>query len=312
MGEFRMPSLGADMEAGTLVTWLKQPGDRLKRGDVIAVVDTQKGAIEVEVFEDGVLDSLAVNPGTKVPVGTVLATIRSGGESDRQPDQVPPVPSDRSRASPAARRLARELAVDLARVVGTGPHGAITRQDVVRASGPAAPAPAPEAPVPMPGPGVHAPDMRAAIAAAMARSKREIPHYYLSTSIDMRAALDWLRAENTRRPPPDRLLVIPLLVKAVGLALREVPELNGYWVDGAFRPGAGIHIGCAIALRGGGLVAPAVHDVDRKDVGALMREIRDLVARARTGSLKSSELTDPTVTVTNLGEQGVDTAFGII
>jgi pyruvate dehydrogenase E2 component (dihydrolipoamide acetyltransferase) len=154
--------------------------------------------------------------------------------------------------------------------------------------------------------------MRTAIAAAMSRAKREIPHYYLSTTIDMSATLGWLRAENERRSVADRLLMIAVLVKAVATALREVPELNGHWIDGAFRAGTGIHIGCAIALRGGGLVAPAVHDADRKDVSALMREVSDLVARARAGSLKSSELSDATITITNLGDQGVDAGFGII
>jgi pyruvate dehydrogenase E2 component (dihydrolipoamide acetyltransferase) len=154
--------------------------------------------------------------------------------------------------------------------------------------------------------------MRAAIAAAMSRAKREIPHYYLSTSIDMSAAERWLRAENERRTVADRLLMIAPLLKAVASALREVPELNGHWIDGAFRPAPGIHIGCAIALRGGGLVAPALHDADRKDIPALMREVRDLVARARAGSLKSSEVSDGTITVTNLGDQGVDAGFGII
>jgi pyruvate dehydrogenase E2 component (dihydrolipoamide acetyltransferase) len=154
--------------------------------------------------------------------------------------------------------------------------------------------------------------MRAAIAAAMTRSKREIPHYYLSTAIDMSTAISWLRAQNEQRPITERLLPIALFVKALALALHEVPELNGHWIDGAFRQGAGVHVGCAIALRGGGLVAPAVHDADQKDLGTLMRQISDLVARARAGSLRSSELADPTITVTSLGDQGVDAAFGII
>ena len=106
--------------------------------------------------------------------------------------------------------------------------------------------------------------MRAAIAAAMARSKREIPHYYLSTTIDMSAALAWLRAENERRPMTERLLPAVLLIKAVALALREVPELNGSLGRRRLRKGAGIHVGCAISLRGGGLVAPALHDADRR------------------------------------------------
>lgn len=154
--------------------------------------------------------------------------------------------------------------------------------------------------------------MRAAIAAAMARSKREIPHYYLSTDIDMGTALAWLAARNASRPVTERLLPVALLVKAVAGALRKVPELNGHWIDGAFRPGSGVHIGCAIALRGGGLVAPAIHDAAALDLGALMRALADLTARARAGTLRSSELADPTITVTSLGDQGADTAFGVI
>jgi pyruvate dehydrogenase E2 component (dihydrolipoamide acetyltransferase) len=303
-----MPSLGSDMEAGTLVRWLKRPGDQVKRGDIIAIVDTQKGAIEIEVFEDGVIEKTLVEPDTKVPVGTVLAMIRGDGQPQPGVDTSAPhvtAPSTRTRVSPAAKTRAADLGVELQSVHGTGPDGAITREDVERAAQKAA-VPGPK------GPGLHITDMRAAIAAAMARSKREIPHYYLSTTIDMSAALVWLRSENDKRPIADRLLAIALLVKAVALALREVPELNGFWTDGAFRPGAGIHVGSAIALRGGGLVAPAVHDADQQPLGALMRTISDLVARARRGSLRSSELADPTITVTSLGEQGVDAAFGII
>lgn len=301
-----MPALGADMEAGTLVEWLKHPGDHLTRGDIVAIVDTDKGAIEIEVFEDGVLDRTVVQPGEKVPVGTVLALIRSASEEAapvaEAPPPAPPPPSARVRVSPLARALADDLHVNLTQVVGTGPGGAITREDVQKAATTRQPTERPH----------RAPDMRAAIAAAMARSKREVPHYYLSTTIDLSLALAWLRAENERRAITERLLPAVLLLKAVALALREVPELNGTWVDDAFRPGKGIHLGCAIALRGGGLVAPALHDADTAELIDLMRRLQDLVARARAGSLRSSELADPTITVTNLGEQGVDSVFGII
>jgi len=297
-----MPSLGADMEAGTLVEWLKRPGDAVKRGDIIAVVDTQKGAIEIEVFEDGTIESLQIEPGEKVPVGTVLAVIRGAGEQ-----LLAPPPAARLRVSPMARKLAADLGVDVTGVEGTGAQGAVTREDVERAA--AALRKPGGQPSPTPAPGI---DMRAAIAAAMARSKREIPHYYLSTTIDMSAAGAWLRAENEKRPVTERLLPIALLIRAVALALREVRELNGHWIDGGFRQGTGIHIGCAISLRGGGLIAPALHDADQVDLGALMRKLTDLVARARAGALRSSELSDSTITVTNLGDQGVDAAFGII
>ena len=320
------------MEAGTLVEWLKRPGDAVKRGDIIAVVDTEKGAIEIEVFEDGTIESVQIKPGERVPVGTVLAMIggagpaqprvlaaaapagapvleaRPGPSSAPQPQTTPQVESRRPRVSPMARKLAADLGIDVTRIEGTGPQGAITREDVERAAV-ATKKPALQQP---PAPTIRAAGMRTAIAAAMARSKREIPHYYLSTTIDMSAALAWLRAENEKRSVTERMLPVALLIRAVGLALGEVPELNGHWIDGGFRPGAGVHIGCAISLRGGGLVAPALHDADRMDLAALMHKLTDLVARARAGSLKSSELSDPTITVTNLGDQGVEATFGII
>ncbi|HSK80252.1 MAG TPA: dihydrolipoamide acetyltransferase family protein, partial [Thermoanaerobaculia bacterium] len=158
----------------------------------------------------------------------------------------------------------------------------------------------------------RAASMRRAIGAAKARSKREIPHYYLSATIDMRRALAWLTEENRRRSVEERLLPAAILLKAVALALRKVPELNGFYVDDAFRPSEAVHLGVAVALRGGGLIAPAIHDVDKKSLGELMAALRDLVARARAGTLRSSEMSDPTVTVTNLGDQGVETVFGVI
>jgi len=146
----------------------------------------------------------------------------------------------------------------------------------------------------------------------MARSKREIPHYYLSETIDLSPALDWLAAENARRPVNERLLYAALLIKAVARALAEVPELNGIWRNGAFQPSAAVHVGAAIALRGGGLIAPALHDAGERDLGELMTAFRDLVRRARGGGLRSSELSDPTITVTSLGERGVETVYPVI
>jgi pyruvate dehydrogenase E2 component (dihydrolipoamide acetyltransferase) len=154
--------------------------------------------------------------------------------------------------------------------------------------------------------------MRQAIAAAMARSKREIPHYYLSTNIDLKRALDWLNAENLKRPMEDRLLYGVLLIKAVALTLREFPELNAIWEAGQLVVKPEIHVGVAISIRQGGLIAPALHLADKKSLSELMHDFRDLVQRARAGSLRSSELSDSTITVTSLGEQGVESVFGII
>lgn len=296
------------MDAGTLVQWLKQPGDVLKRGDIIAVVDTNKGAIEIEVFEDGTLDRLLVTPGDKVPVGATLALIKSAGEAAQAipvapaipvpAAAVPAAPTGAVRASPGARRAAEALGVDLRTVTGTAPGGAITQEDVQRAAAPRVTD--------------KTAAMRAAIAAAMSRSKREIPHLYLSSTIEMTRVLAWLTKENKLRSVTQRLLPIAVLIKAVARAAGDVPGLNGFWVEGSFRPAAGIHIGCAIALRDGGLVAPAIHDAEGKTVDVVMTELMDLVARARAGTLRSSELADPTMTVTNLGDLGVESAFAVI
>ena len=154
--------------------------------------------------------------------------------------------------------------------------------------------------------------MRLAIGALMARSKREIPHYYLQTQIDMSRAVDWLREENLRRSVRERLLPSALLLSAVARAVSETPEMNGFWVDGAFSPADAVHLGVAISLRGGGLIAPALHDADQRTLDELMSGLRDLVTRSRSGRLRSSEMSDPTITVTNLGEQGVDAVHGVI
>lgn len=327
MISFRMPSLGADMEAGTLVEWLAKPGDKVKRGDIVAVVETQKGAIEIEVFDAGVLDRLLVEPGTKVPVGVPLALIRQAGEAPSSaapppaaeapvataPARAPPAaapqtpfppPAAHARISPAARRLAAERGADLARLAGTGPGGAIQFADV-EAAVTAAAAPAPPA-------GSDFSQMRAAIAAAMARSKREIPHYYLSDTVDLQPASDWLAHANAEQPPERRVLMGALFVKSTALAARAFPEFNGHFEDGAFRPGVDVHAGVAVAIRGGGLVAPAIHGAADLSLGALMTSMRDLVARVRAGRFRSSEIADPTLTISSLGDRGVDTLFGVI
>jgi len=325
---YRMPSLGSDMEAGTLIEWAKQPGDRLHKGDTIAVVETQKGAIEVEVFHDAVMGRPLIAVGDKVPVGTPMAELESAGErrterrsagraagahaeQPKAPRSTPePIPN-RLRISPAARRLAEERGINLAEMTGSGPDGAIVLADVRAAAGRTEPPP-PASAQSTPRAGLDLAAMRRAIAAAMSRSKREIPHYYLAHDIDLTAATDWLAGRNAERPPDRRLLMGVLLIKAVAVTLRAFPELNGFDRDGRFEPSAAIHVGSATAIRGGGLVAPAIHDADQLGLDELMARLRDLVQRVRTGGLRASELSDPTVTVTSLGERGVERLYGII
>jgi pyruvate dehydrogenase E2 component (dihydrolipoamide acetyltransferase) len=403
-----MPVLGADMDEGTVLEWLVKPGDEVHKGDVIAVIDTAKSAIEVESFAAGTIEQLVVGVGETVPVGTVLATMSEPGTERaepavavaskerkppepikaEQPEPPPPAPhpvspvirhraheagidlaavhgtgpagaitradveeavaalspaavshkpprsrkkpgrgAGRPRVTPLARRLAAELGVDLAEVTGTGPAGAVREADVRQATAAGQPAPAPAAPAPAvaapaPAAAAAAPaarsaaernqSMRQAIARLMARSKREIPHYYVSNTADMTRALSWLHDRNLELAVSQRLVPAALLLKAAALAARQVPQLNGYWVDDAFQPAERIHLGVAISLRGGGLLTPAIHDAADLQLGDLMAQMRDLVTRARSGRLRGSELTDGTITVTNLGDQGVESVYGVI
>ena len=327
MIEFKLPSLGADMEEGKLLEWHVKPGDAVKRGQVVAVVDTSKAAVDVEIWEDGVMHAILVQPGETVPVGTVLATVLAPGEAapvvsapvavvavapvaaaiKAGPSAVVVSPVTRRPAvSPSARRRAKELGVDAENLHGTGAQGAVTLADVEAAAARQGGAVAQGLPID------RQQAMRRAIAAAMGRSKREIPHYYLSETIPMANALAWLQRRNAELPITERILPAVLQLKAVAMALKRVPQLNGFYRDDAFQPVAAVHAGVAISLRGGGLVAPALHDVAVKPLEQLMRELADLVKRARAGSLRSSEMSDPTITITNLGDQGVETVFGVI
>jgi pyruvate dehydrogenase E2 component (dihydrolipoamide acetyltransferase) len=379
-----MPSLGADMEFGTIAQWLVKPGDRVKRGDIVAVVETEKSTIEVEIFENGVLDQLVVHEGERVPVGTVLAHLSAPAPGVPGPVRRPVAPTEpvaptavapsavapsaiapapaapsagRARvASPMVRRLAEQLGVDLAGISGSGPGGLVTRADVEQASqhgraeplrrvrsSPLARRRAAELGVDLstlrgsgPGGSVIERDvgraapgvpertpaaasaeqrqaaMRRAIGALMARSKREIPHYYLSTTIDLSTATAWLEQANLERPVPERLVLSVLLLKATARAVKSVPEMNGFMLDDDFQPSAAVHVGVAVSLRTGGVIAPAIHDVDQLALGELMAKLKDLVGRARTGVLRSSEMSDATITVTNLGDRGVESVFGVI
>ncbi|MFZ2090771.1 MAG: dihydrolipoamide acetyltransferase family protein [Pseudolabrys sp.] len=330
MVEFRMPSLGADMEAGTLVEWLVKPGDWVKRGDIVAVVETQKGAIEIETFQAGQIEKILVDLKSKVPVGTPLAQIRTELEGKpaaaAPPPVVPPAPPvprpvraplapppivpgavPQARASPAARRLAGERGIDLSTVVGSGPAGAITYVDVERRLGEAVAPPEIKRAL-----WLDLNAMRTAIAAAMARSKREIPHYYLEHQVDITACEQWLTQKNVVRAPDSRVLMAALAIKAVALAARRFPAFNGFHRDNKFEPAQAVHVGVAIAIRGGGLAAPALHDADQLPLDELMSRLRDLVQRTRAGRIRGSEISDPTITVSSLGERGVEALYGII
>jgi len=319
MIDFAMPSLGADMDEGMLVAWHVAPGDVVTRGQIIAEVETDKGIIDVECWHDGAIVELLVEPGPqRLAVGTVLARIATeqpavvaapqapaaeqeppGRSVSRPPAMTPPQrmrgvrrrSGGRVKASPRARRLAERDGIDLAAIATTRSDGLIVAADL---------------------PAEQRDPMREAIARSMERSKREIPHYYLGLEIDLSRALEWLGELNEPRGIADRVLPACLLLKATARALSDVPEFNGHYVDGRFHQSAAVHLGVAVSLRGGGLVAPAIHDADGLTIEEMMVALRDLVARARSGRLRSSEMSDPTTTVTNLGDRGVDETFAVI
>lgn len=331
MIEFKLPSLGADMDKGKLLEWKVRPGDQVRRGDVVAVVDTSKVAVDVEIWTDGIVHELIARPGVTIPVGAVMATLlepdvstvtspsdtshemrgqpAAAAGAPRVETAVPiaAVSAGRRRVSPVARRRAAELGIDPETVSATGPHDSVTLEDVERAATAAKSAPEAAAKDTQ-----RQAEMRRAIAAAMSRSKREIPHYYLSERIPLQNATAWLQAENANRPVTERVLMAALLLKATALACDKYPDMNGLCIDGRYAPAASVHVGVAVSLRHGGLIAPAIHDVQRKGLIQLMQDLTDLVKRARSGSLRSSEMSDPTITVTNLGDQGVESVFGVI
>lgn len=367
---FRMPSLGADMDAGTIIEWLVGPGAEVHRGDVVALVQTDKSDLDVEVFHDGTVAEIVVPAGVKVPVGTVLAMLAAPGAAvgsgptaetapvvETGPPPLPPeTPEPQSPepqahlVSPVLRHLAETLHVDTGHLHGSGTGGRITRDDIEHAGNrrrvtprarrlaheqgvdlstfptdravtgdavldhqPSGPPSTASQPAPRTAPRGPDPEaMRRAIARLMTTSWQTIPHYQVATRIDLHLMIEALEQRNSAHTAAERILPAAALVRAAARAAASVPGVNGFWIDDAFVPGGGVHIGVVVALRRGGLLAPVVRDADRKDLVTIMAEMRDLVTRARTGRLKASEVGGATFTITELGEGGVDSVVPII
>jgi pyruvate dehydrogenase E2 component (dihydrolipoamide acetyltransferase) len=328
MIEFQMPSLGADMEAGTLVEWRKKPGDAVKRGDIIAEVETQKGLIEIEVFDEGIIGELLIKEGTKVPVGTVMALINSSAttlETKKAiiPEKIAPViqlteekivekasgekfEEKHIKASPLAKRIAAENNIDLSLIQGTGEDDAITKEDVENTIAQKEIIAKPVEKTPL-----QLEAIRLAVAAAVSKSNKEIPHYYLEKKIDMTKALTWLREANSKRPIQKRLLPAALIIKATAKSLVDFPNLNAIW-DNGLHLKKEINIGFVVSLRGGGVIVPAIRNANTKTVDEIMEALNDIIPRARALKLRSSDLTDTTISITSLGEGGADMVFGVI
>ena len=297
MIEFRLPSLGSEMDKGKLLEWKVKPGDAVERGSVVAVVDTSKSAINVEIWDEGTVYELVLRPGETVPVGTVMATLLEPEETiehaeaekqrklaeARSTEKVAAlVPASaeferrsgavteaRRRMSPAARKRAEELGVDVTALTGSGPQGSIVLEDVEKAAATKAQ------------PQDRASEMRRAIAAAMARSKGEIPHYYLASDIPLDRASRWLASRNEARPVTDRVIMAVLLLKAVALALKKSADstASSATVPSSLCPA--FILGWRSPFAKDGLIAPAIRDADKKGLDELMQGLTNmLLARA--------------------------------
>lgn len=370
---FELPSLGADMETGTVLEWFVRPGDTVKRGDVVALVSTEKADIEVEIWRGGRVAEHLVDIGVAVPVGTPLLRLEAAaagrgtptaptGPGERAstlaraaatplpspevpvpvvptpapapavsaavPAPAPAVPvgqtpapvlapglpggttrAGRPPSSPLARTLAAERGIDVRLLTGSGPGGAVVARDLDQA-------PRPEPTPDRPGAGGPAPDpllaMRRAIAGRMEKANREIPHYFLDLDIDLSRPLAWLETYNQGRPAAERVLPAALLFLATARAAARVPELNGWWVDGGFRASETVDLAMVVSLRRGGLLTPTIRGADSLDVAETMAVLKDMVTAARSGALRSSWMAEASLTVTNLGDNGVDRVAGVI
>jgi pyruvate dehydrogenase E2 component (dihydrolipoamide acetyltransferase) len=320
----KMPSFGSDMAKGMVAEWRVKPGDRVHRGDVIATIETMKGLIDLEVFDEGVVEALLAPVGQQRQVGEPIARLRLAGEAEtaevaeqslaeQSPEQavepdaikatlapVQPKPAVGAmvRISPAARQRAGQLGLDWHTLgPGSGPEGALVLADI-------------ESLVPVvDDPGLR---MRQAIAEVVTRSKREIPHYYLERDIPLARAQNWCSAFNQGKPAEQLVLVNALVYCALARTLAEFPQFNGFYREGSYQAEGRVHLGNVISLRQGGMVVAAIHDAHLLGAEEMMASLRDQVMRAREGGLRSSEIQEATVTVSNLGERGSDRIQGVI
>jgi pyruvate dehydrogenase E2 component (dihydrolipoamide acetyltransferase) len=356
-----MPALSPTMTEGNLARWLKQEGDRIKAGDVIAEIETDKATMEVEAVDEGILGRILVPAGTQaVKVNDVIAVLVEAGEAvpaagaapQATPAATPAAPApapvaaaplaaapapaaasgDRVFASPLARRMAAQAGLDIGEIAGSGPNGRIVKADVDAAlsRGPApvaaaasiaAPAPVaaprPAAPVAITAPHTAVPNssIRKVIARRLSESKATIPHFYVSTDVEIDALLK-IRADLNARSPKDgpgayKLSVNDLVIKATAVTLRRFPNVNAMWTEDAILQLHDVDISVAVSIPDG-LITPIVKSADIKGLAAISNEMKDLAARAKTGKLKPEEFQGGGFSISNMGMYGVRDFAAII
>ena len=336
MAEITMPKMSDTMLEGKVIRWLKHEGDQVAEGEPIAEIETDKANVEMEAFEAGVMKQILVKEGETVPVGQPIAVLETLEAEEMPPVTAPPPPeaapaieekplappeAERVKASPLARRMAEEKGIDLSRIQGTGPDGRITESDVEnylrQPQAAAAPPPVIEAPSPPKPPAIEVPTeerelsrMRKTIAERMARSKQTIPHFYVTSEVEM----DWasrMRDELNMDESQTRVSFTDIVIKACALALAGFPEVNASYSEDKLLMHEEINIGLAVALEDG-LIAPVVHNADRKSLRRIASETRELAQRARENNLRATDYTGGTFTVSNLGMFDVESFAAII
>jgi len=328
-----MPKLGFDMAEGTLIRWVRNEGENISKGDVLAEIETDKATVEVESSASGIVRKLLVDQGAVVPIGAPIAIIGSADEPISEPRPQSPQPSPKAeiapppapapspavpagpvKASPLARKMARDSKVDLSRIQGTGPGGRIVRKDIEGAlsgaTGPLQPVPALPA-VSRADEVIQSTRLRQAIARRMAESKASVPHFYVSHEYKMDALMALRRQLNEYLPEDEKLSVNDFIVKAAALALREFPNLNAsYGGDQVIRHGA-INVGVAVAVENG-LLTVVSRNTDGQALRQISAELRRMAAGAREGRVKTDDIEGSTFSISNLGMYDVENFAAII
>ncbi len=336
-----MPKLGFDMAEGTLVRKAKQEGEAVAKGDILADIETDKTTIEVESYAGGIVKAWLIDVGQPVPIGTPMVVIAAPGEEvdvaalrAAQPASAPapaapvgaslPAPvqapsasaaptveSGPLRISPIARRMADERGIDPRQITGTGPEGRITKKDIEAYAAPSASAVSPVVALSREDTTVPLTKLRSAISRRMTESKTSVPHFYITSDVDMDAAMT-LRAQlNALLGDAGKLSVNDFIVKAAALALREFPNLNAAFNGDSVMRHGHVNVGMAVAVPGG-LMTVVVKDADVKSLAQIAAEGKAMVARARDGKIKPEDVDGSTFTVSNLGMYEVDSFTAII
>jgi pyruvate dehydrogenase E2 component (dihydrolipoamide acetyltransferase) len=351
-----MPKLGFDMAEGTLIRWVKSEGEQIAKGDVLAEIETDKATVEVEAQSAGVMRKHIIQEGTVVPVGSIIAVIGDADEQidfdsllesepteetpeDKGPtaDKEIPEPAEAPglgegqlpggvRATPVARKIAKEMGIDLKSITGSGANGRIVKQDVeealaIRDAGipMATEVPAPsevpevfQAPMPsMETVEIPLSKLRAIIGKRMSSAKQEVPHFYLTGEYDAGPLMDLRHELNERLPEDEKLSVNDFIVKAAALALRQFPNLNASLQEDKIIRHGEINIGIAVAVDDG-LLTVVIRNADQKSIRAISSAARNAVSRARDGRVRPEDVEGSTFTVSNLGMFDIENFIAII